>query len=265
MIQLRVLGSTDLRGPDGQALLSILSQPKRLTLLAYLAMNATGLFVRRDKVLALFWQDSEPERARASLRTALSYLRKSLGEGVLVTRGDEEIGIAPGSLECDAVLFEAAVAAGDPETASAHYRGTFLDAFHVSGAAALDQWLDAERHRLKQRAVEAAGAIADDRRKRGDLPEALHWAHRGLALDPRSEPGVRRLVSLQAQMGDREAAVIPSAGATTKTSTIRRTPWILPLIPFPGARTRATRPPGISSTAFPARCAPWRSMRDGSR
>ena len=97
MIQLTILGSTDLRGPDGQALLSVLSQPKRLTLLAYLALNATGRFTRRDTLLALFWPDSEPDKARASLRRSLSYLRKSLGPDVLVTRGNDEVGIAAGS------------------------------------------------------------------------------------------------------------------------------------------------------------------------
>ncbi len=34
MIQFRVLGSTELRGSDGTTILSVLSQPKRLTLLA---------------------------------------------------------------------------------------------------------------------------------------------------------------------------------------------------------------------------------------
>ena len=81
MLRLSILGSADLRGPDGQPLLSVLSQPKRLTLLAYLALNATGGFTRRDKLLALFWPDSDTDKARGSLRRSLSYLRKSLGEG----------------------------------------------------------------------------------------------------------------------------------------------------------------------------------------
>ncbi|MGI9629032.1 MAG: AfsR/SARP family transcriptional regulator, partial [Longimicrobiales bacterium] len=207
MIQLRVLGTTDLRGPNGQALLSILSQPKRFTLLAYLALHATGGFVRRDKLLAVFWENSDLDKGRASLRSALSYLRRSLGEDVIVSRGDEEVGIASGSLECDAVLFEAALAAGDLEPALQRYGGTLLDGVHVAGAAALGEWLDLQRRRLMLLAVEAASNIADRRREQGDLYDALLWARKALALDPGSEPGIQRLIRLQSEVGDRAGAV----------------------------------------------------------
>jgi hypothetical protein len=37
MIELRLLGSVDLKGSEGETLLSALAQPKRMALLAYLA------------------------------------------------------------------------------------------------------------------------------------------------------------------------------------------------------------------------------------
>jgi DNA-binding SARP family transcriptional activator len=39
MIRLSLLGSLDLRASDGRQILSVLAQPKRVALLAYLAAN----------------------------------------------------------------------------------------------------------------------------------------------------------------------------------------------------------------------------------
>lgn len=201
------MGATDLRGPDGQTILSVLSQSKRLTLLAYLTMSATGSFTRREKLLALFWPESDTHRARAALRKALSYLRKSLGNDVIVTRGDEQVGIAPSALECDAVRFDAAVDHGDLEEAWELYTGPFLDGVHVSGSAGADQWLEQQRGRLCRRAVAVATGLAESAEARGDLPAAVGWARDALALEPYREVSLRRLMELLTSSGDRQEAV----------------------------------------------------------
>lgn len=206
MIQLRVLGSTDLRGTGGQAVLSILAQPKRLTLLTYLALNATGRFVRRDKLLDLFWPLSEPAKARASLRSTLTFLRKSLGEDVVVTRGDDEVGIAAEALECDAVRYRAALHRGDREAALELYEGPLLDGVVLSDAS-LERWLEDERAPLLRQAVEAAASLADELEGQGDMPAALAWAQKEVLLEPHAELGVRRLMGLLARVGDRAEAV----------------------------------------------------------
>jgi DNA-binding SARP family transcriptional activator len=207
MIRLTVLGSTDLRRPDGQSILSVLAQPKRLTLLAYLALNATGGFVRRDKLLALFWPESETDKARASLRRSLSYLRTSLGDGVIATRGDEETGIEAVAMECDALRFEEAIAQGDAEAAWRLYGGSLLDGLFASDASDLQRWIEYERNRLERQAVEAAASLADRSDRKGDLREAVDWARKALSLAPQSEPEIRRLIALLERLGDREGAV----------------------------------------------------------
>jgi serine/threonine-protein kinase len=53
MFEFRVLGSLDLKGPEGQTLLSVLAQPKRVALLAYLAVASPSGFQRRDKLRAI--------------------------------------------------------------------------------------------------------------------------------------------------------------------------------------------------------------------
>ena len=55
MIELRALGTLALRDPNGEDLHSILAQPKRVALLAYLAIARPRCFHRRDTLLALLW------------------------------------------------------------------------------------------------------------------------------------------------------------------------------------------------------------------
>jgi DNA-binding SARP family transcriptional activator len=79
MIEFRTLGALDLRRSDGPELDSLLAQPKRIALLAYLCLSNPHGFQRRDTILGLFWPDSNQTRARASLRRALHVLRQTLG------------------------------------------------------------------------------------------------------------------------------------------------------------------------------------------
>ena len=166
MIQLRVLGPVELRGHDGQVVLSVLTRSKRLTLLSYLTLVASGTFVRRSKLVELFWPDSDPDRARASLRTALSGLRTSLGPEVVTSRGDDELGIAPGSVSCDAVDFEAAIGRGDLDTAVGLYRGPLLEGISLQEAPSLSRWMEDRRSRLARARIPADTLCHHDRWRR---------------------------------------------------------------------------------------------------
>ena len=63
-IRLSTLGRTELEGTDGRSILSVLSQPKRFALLVNLAVATPGGFVRRDRLIALFWPEYDQDRAR---------------------------------------------------------------------------------------------------------------------------------------------------------------------------------------------------------
>ena len=102
MIQLRTLGGLELTSSAGTSLEIVLKQPKRTALLCYLALASRMGFCRRDTVLAMFWPDHDPDQARHALRQSLYFLRRSLGPGVLVSRGDDALGIA-GGICCDGV------------------------------------------------------------------------------------------------------------------------------------------------------------------
>jgi serine/threonine-protein kinase len=208
MIEFRTLGGLELRGADGRELGAVLARPKRLALLAYLALSSPRGFQRRDALLALFWPELDDEHARASLRKAVHVLRQALGPGVLIGRGDDDLGLAPGTLWCDAVAFEAALAAGRPVDALELYRGELLPGFFVADAAPeLGQWLDGERARLRAKAADAAWALARGEEGARNLTEAAQWARRAQGLAPDDERALRRLVTLLDRVGDRAGAL----------------------------------------------------------
>src|SRR5256884_5668442 len=89
MVEFRLLGTLSLRTADGRDAGSLLSQPRRLALLAYLAAATPRGPHRRDTLLALLWPELDQEHARAALRQSLHVLREALGDDVVVTRGAE--------------------------------------------------------------------------------------------------------------------------------------------------------------------------------
>lgn len=150
-IRLTTLGRSDLTTVDGGVVLSVLAQPKRFALLVYLAVEGSDGLIRRDAVAALFWPEQDQADARANLRKSLHFLRKSLGQDVIVTRGDEEVGVDSSLLECDAVaILSGGTPAGDGDVPSPS--DGFLEGFHFSGAPnEWEDWAEGVRQRLRAR------------------------------------------------------------------------------------------------------------------
>ncbi len=216
MIRFRTLGGLELSDSQGRDLHGLLSKPKRLALLAYLASHNHHASRRRDSVVALFWPDMDAAHARGSLRQALRFLRRELGDGVLNGRSEEEIGFEPHSFECDAVTFEHACDAGRLSEAMQLYRGDFLDGFYVAGGSAeLERWIEGERIRLRQLAARAAAELSQHAEREGNLAQAVEAARQGVALHPDDEKGLARLIALLDRSGDR-------AGALSTFETFRR-------------------------------------------
>ena len=182
-------------------------QPKRIALLAYLAVNAGRPGRRRDELLATFWPELGDEEARRALRQALHYLRRVLGADVLITEGDE-VTIRDGALQCDAVTFEEMAAAGKPDEALALYAGDFLQGFYVPDVSSeFEEWVDRTRARLRRRAAAVAWNAADTSEREGDSSRAVDHARRACELELDEEAGWRRLMLLQDRLGDRAGAL----------------------------------------------------------
>ena len=207
MFQLQTFGSVDLRNSTEQSVQSVLAQPRRTALLLYLAAASPQRFHRRDSLLALFWPESDAAQGRAALSQAIYFLRRSLSESVVISRGKEEVSIDAAHIRCDTVLFEEALQEGRKEEALALYRGDFLEGFHVSEAPQLEQWADTERARLKAQALSAAVGLSAEKEAAEDLHEALTWARRAQTIAPAEEAPVRQLVSLLAEIGERSEAI----------------------------------------------------------
>jgi len=207
MIELRALGPLVLRDANGEDLQLVLAQPKRVALLAYLAMARPRGFHRRDTLLALLWPEQDEQHARWALNQALRHLRTALGKEAVPSRGEGEVGIDPQALWCDAVEFEAAIERDDPARALELYRGDLLEGFHVSGCGEFERWLEEERVWRRRRAARAAATLARREEAGGEPVAAGHWARRALALAPDDEGAIRSLIELLGRLGDRAGAI----------------------------------------------------------
>ncbi|HUP20005.1 MAG TPA: BTAD domain-containing putative transcriptional regulator, partial [Gemmatimonadota bacterium] len=203
-VELRFLGRISVRAADRSEVDTVVAQSKRLALLAYLALKPG--FHRRDTLLGLFWPELDMNGARRALRQALHYLREQLGD-VFVPRGAEEIGVDGERLWCDAAALVRGLAEGDPAAVDL-YEGELLPGFHVTNASPeLGFWLDGERNRLQEKAVEALRTGAVDRMAAGDPAAALGLARRALSFDPLNERALRQLMKLLDACGDRVGAI----------------------------------------------------------
>ena len=208
MIEFRTLGTPDLRDDsDGHGLLSVLAQPKRVGLLAFLVMAEGGRPVSRDKLKAVFWPEASSDRARNSLKQAVFVLRRAMGDNLLVANGEVSIGVNADRLSCDAWRFEEHLAAGEKAEALALYGGSFLDGLYVSGAPAFERWLEAERSRHRGLALAAANELTREAESAGKPSETLEWARQAASLAPYDEGVHRRLLRCLLHLGNRAGAI----------------------------------------------------------
>src|ERR1700687_3663667 len=203
VIELRTLGTLDLHSANGRELHSLLAQPKRVALLAYLCIAQPCGFHRRDTLLGLFWPNSDQEHARTSIRKSLHILRRALGGDAILSRGDEEVAVDFQLVPCDVAAFEASVKANRLEEALELYRGDLLAGFFIDEAPEFEQWLHSERTRLRSSAARAALTLSEQLEVSGDVAAAVTWARRSLELSETDERALHKLIELQWRAGDR--------------------------------------------------------------
>lgn len=207
MIELRLLGPIGLTDAKGRELRGLLGQPRRLALLAYLGAATPRGMHRRDALACLFWPELDQAHARAALRQAVYVLRTEIGADAVLSRGDEDVGLAFDLIGCDVAAFDDAIAAGHFDEALEWYRGDLLEGFFISGAPEFEEWLERERGRLRADAVRLTEVMTDRGDADGDLLSAVRWARQRTRLAPHDESAARRLMSLLDRAGDRAGAV----------------------------------------------------------
>ncbi len=173
------------------------AQPKRFALLAYLALDGSNGYHRRDTLAAIFWPDLDQFAARRALRNTIYHLREALGDGVIVTRGDDAVAIDPAMLTCDVTRLAEAFAVGRYEEVLDRYRGDLLAGTHFADAGeGFEDWLSRERMRVTDLVMRAARALVEREERAGNIAAAAHWAQRACALAPGDESCLRRAMTL---------------------------------------------------------------------
>ncbi|MGI9511283.1 MAG: BTAD domain-containing putative transcriptional regulator [Anderseniella sp.] len=204
-LDIRMLGGFEARFDGGQVISS--ATRKTDALLAYLALSR-GKPKSRDHLSGLLWSDRAEGQARSSLRQSLSALRRVMHDKdktILQVEG-ETISLAADSLEVDVVEFESLAAEGSTGNlglADELYQGQLLDGLKVRDPV-FNEWLDAERFRLDNLAVNVLEQLLAILLKERRTDAAIAAAQRLIARDPLRESAYRtlmRLYSAQSQRG----------------------------------------------------------------
>jgi DNA-binding SARP family transcriptional activator len=210
---IRLLGQFDFR-VGGQAL-APLESARAESLLAYLLLHRDAP-QSRQRLAFLLWPDSTEAQARTNLRHVLHTLRRRLPDP------DRYLEITPRTLRwrpeapywLDVAAFEGLLApAGvDPAPGDGKDRRRALrEAVEIyTGellAGCYDEWLLADRDRLRHRQLDALAELAGLYEAGGDVVEAISYAERLLRGDPLREQTYRALMRLHDARGDRARAL----------------------------------------------------------
>jgi WD40 repeat protein/DNA-binding SARP family transcriptional activator len=227
-LSLKLLGTPEVQHDD-----QALAFPTRKTLALLIHLAVAGK-QSREKITALFWPESEPERGRAVLRRTLAYLRDSLGEGTSGTgaahphvaiEGDTLALDFTSDIALDLQHIESAARAARTVPRSTHaptdglpdrlaqlqaavtaYRGDFLEGFSVNEAPEFEDWASHQREAWHQRMDLIFDRLSGWQAESGDLPGALESAVRWVAHYPLNELAYQRLMEVHLAKGNRAAA-----------------------------------------------------------
>ena len=210
MLHIELLGGFRLLYADEP--LTTVDTPRLQSLLAYLLLHRETP-PSRHRLAFLFWPDSPEDQALTNLRNLLYRLRHTLPEADRFLYVDRRTlrwrETAP--FELDVAEFEEALSRADDtndtaeersalERAVALYEGDLLPGLY-------EDWIIPERRRLRQafeRALERLTRLLENQH---DYRAAIEYARRLVRHDSLREASYRRLMRLQALIGDRAGAL----------------------------------------------------------
>jgi len=252
-----------------------LDSPRLQGLLAYLALHRQTP-LPRSQVAFLLWPEASEAQAHTNLRALLRRLRAALPELDRFLQVDRQRlawrDQVPWS--CDVAVFEAALAqvavaerGGERDAVRAAlrraaevYRGDLLPSLY-------DDWLLAERERLRDACLQALAKLALFAQQAGDLPGAIAATQQLLRIDPLHEPAYRTLIELYNRQGDRAGALRAyHSCATTLERELGATPGPLTQQVYTAVLRAGDEVTGAVSTPTPAtplvaRAAEWRWLQ----
>ena len=207
VVKLFAFGEPEIFAVEGARLDGLMRQSKRLALLIYLACANGGGPVRREDLVDMFWPEADDHHARNALRQSIFFIRKEVGSGVLAGNRTPVVWVDRNLLRSDVGAFSSALRENSLEAALKLYRGPFLEGFHISDAPRFGFWVEERRAHYRDSAATAARNLARTAEEREDLSRAVRWWRRALELTPFDQGALRRVMSLLANSGQREAAL----------------------------------------------------------
>ena len=227
-LSLKFLGSPEVR--HGEWLLTFPTR-KALALLTYLAVE--GGTHSREKIIALFWPESDSAHGRAVLRRTLIHLRHTLIKGAgeqdspHLMIEHESLGFDFASnfdldlrtLESASTLARLSSRAGarsqglslqdvdQLQAATSFYRGGFLEGFSLNDAPDFDDWASMQREVYHRRVHQVFDRLSQLQFEGGDMTSAIETVTRWLTLNPLNEEAHRLLIQAHFAAGNREAAL----------------------------------------------------------
>lgn len=183
--ELLTLGRLALLDVDGREEPSLTARPRKLALLAWLALRP-GRRATRDRLIGIFWGGRDADRARNSLSDAISHLRRVLGREAVLSRGDEVLLAEHASLVVDALEVVEAAAAGDHARVMALHVAPFLDGVYIDDAPEFDDWRERERSRQAALFARSAAARCNALARLRQWDECRAIAERWLDAEPAS-------------------------------------------------------------------------------
>ncbi len=273
-LQLRLLGTAE--ASVGGRRVAFRTR-KSFALLAYLALDPRTH--SREQVADLLWPDADGIDARASLRTALTYLRQGLGDlsDQVLSATRDTVGIRPGFVHLDVDTltdarqllrrFTDVSLRYQIELAVQSYRGPFLAGMFLPDAPAFESWLEAQRIHWRGVVAELLSVLGRLQVEAGEPNAALDTFERWALEDPDQELACRSLIELQlfennpigAQRAwDRYRRALADASATPSAAMVRLSERISDPAPaFGQPRSSAPRELDFGSSPFVGRAREW--------
>lgn len=204
-VRVRCFGELQIVRPDGTNVLPMFVLPRRAALFLYLLLTDSQAPIPRRQLAEMFWPFEAPGAAELTLDKSLFSIRQYLGD-VWEAAGDDVV-IVPDPLWCDVWVFREAVGNAELERAVSLYRGPLLERPGLFGGGDFQMWLEGERDRLRQAAIEVFARLAHREAQAANWPAAVRIFRQAARAEPLEETNLRCLMVALVQAGDRDAAL----------------------------------------------------------
>jgi DNA-binding SARP family transcriptional activator/predicted ATPase len=232
MLDVNLLGEITIR-LDNKPISRFRSQTE-IALLAYLAHS--GQIHSREALADLLWDAGSTGQSLSNLRTALTRLRKQVGDHLIITRKTIEVSPTVHQ-QTDSARFQALLTgAGKERSAAAIYQlsqgldlyaGEFMPGFFLPNAPRFNDWLVIEQERMRQLALRGYRQLSGWQEEQGDFAAGVITAQRWLSWDPLDETAQGQLMRLLAYDG----RVSEALGVYEKYKDLLQTELAIPPAP----------------------------------